>query len=298
MQSKYKVSHLTIDLTTTSLVFDCMSAAGSWHNHRFGTRSKYTEIPFSSLKIFLDQCHHLSHVSLSSVFGDPLMYRDLEKLLEYCFSRRIRTTVVTYGMGIDSRFKLLKQWFTNVIIKLCGIKEECDSVYQGVVWEELNRNIICLSDQLVIDEKNCLEFSIYRHNRHQLPDIKQFSETSNWNVRVVPGRLNSDHVGSVIDANGNWLYDVHNENYDGESKIKTVEGWHSLKHYVHTPERLEVVKKSVSLDQLASASTLFLGVSGELYTDFESYYHCSGNNVSKNQKSLVSTNTNLYYLVN
>lgn len=297
MQNNYKASYLTIDVTTTSSVFDCMSAAGSWYNHRFGTRSKYAEIPFSSLKVFLDQCYYLSHITLSSVFGDPLLYQDLEKLLEYCVSRRIKTTVITYGMGTDSRFKLLKKCGTNVAIKICGINEECNSVYQGVVWEELTRNISCLSDQAAIDKKNCLEFSIYRHNRHQLSDLKKFSDEKNWNLKIVPGLLNYGNIGSIIDLAGNWLYDVHSKSYNGQSKIKTVEGWHALKHFVRVPECLAVVKKSVSLDQIISASILFIGPTGELYADGDSYYQCSGSNILKNQKNPMSTNTNLYHLV-
>jgi hypothetical protein len=297
VQNKFNAKSLTVDVTTNSIVFDCMSASGSWDNHRFGNRAKYAELSFPVLKKFLEQTPDLSHLTLSSVFGDPVCYRDFEELIEFCFKRFIRLTVITYGMGSESRFQLLKDSFANVIVKICGIEEEAGSVFLGAEWDTINKNLACLDDRIILDEKTCLEFSVYHHNTHQISEIQSLCSKKNWNFKAVPGILNSGNIGSVIDLDGNWLYDIHSENHSGHSKVKTVEGWHALKHYVHISEKLDFSRKGMPIDELQTANLLFLGVTGEVYNNFESFYRNSGVVGSKNCGYTPSSQSNIYYLV-
>jgi hypothetical protein len=271
-----------------------MSSAGTWHNHRFGSRVTTSEIDYIILKSFLSKCEDLEQVCLLSIFGDPACYNNFESLIKYCADRNVRVLVVTYGMSELKKYKILNTLPVpaDVIVKIDGIYTESGSVYSNAVWDTIHKNLES------VDGKITLEFYVYNHNTDQIPMLSEICNNKNWNLRILPGTFNAQGLGVIVDCDGNWIHDVHPVDFDGLTKMKTVEGWHVLKHYVQSQSLTPVTRTQVQIEKIWDSHEVFLGVSGELYSNFEEFYHISSVNDSNQCTASVRTDSANIYLLN
>jgi len=292
--NNFKFSHITIDLTSDSRVYNSMSSAGTWHNHRFGSRYVASEINYDVIKSFLSMCKDLQQICLLSIFGDPVSYTNFESLIEYCAERNIRVLVVTYGMGELKKYKILNTLPVpaDLIVKIDGIYTESGSVYLNAVWETIQKNLESVNGKVT------LEFYVYKHNHNQIPMLSETCNNKNWNLRILPGTFNAQGLGVIVDCEGNWIHDIHPVDFDGLTKMKTVEGWHVLKHYMQSQSLVPIIRTRNQIAKIWDSHEVFLGVSGELYSNFEEFYHISSVNDSIQCTSGVRTDSANIYLLN
>jgi hypothetical protein len=271
-----------------------MSSAGTWHKHQIGTRIVATELKYSVLETFLSKCKNLQQIRLMSTFGDPLCYSEFEKLFKYCVYRNVSLFIGTYGMGPLKNYQLLKTYRhpVDIFVKIDGICAESGSVFLNAIWDIIQQNLKSVNGNVT------LEFYVYKHNANQIPMLNEICNNKNWNLKILPGTFNALTMGVIVDSQGNWIHDVHPVEFEGLTKTKTVEGWHVLKHYVRLQLLPPVTRTRDQIEKIWDSHDVFLGVSGELYSNFEEFYHISSVNDSIQCTSGVRTDSANIYLLN
>jgi hypothetical protein len=197
-------------------------------------------------------------------------------------------------MGPFENYQLLNNLRhpVDIFVKIDGIYAESGSVYLNAVWESIQKNLES------VDGKVTLEFYVYKHNADQIPMLTEICNNKNWNLRILPGTFNAQGLGVIVDCDGNWIHDVHPVNFDGLTKIKTVEGWHVLKHYVQPQSLTPVTRTRDQVIKIWESHEVCLSVSGELYNNFEDFCHISSVNDSNQCTSGVRTDSANIYLLN
>jgi len=245
---------LTVDLTTSSTVFYPLGPQGQWINHRFGRR-KYPniELDFHRLIRSFDTAS-IEQLTLSSVYGDPMCYSMIEYLLEHLLDKNVQVEFHSYlNHNHSTVISLLNQLNAHVTVNISGTGDLCNKVHLSANWDIIKHNLIQLTC------KKTVVFHMYQHNLAQIPLLKEFCQQHHITLVLVPGIKIAGNFSSVIDEQGNWLYDVfaaHNENDQlQESLVQTVEGYHALKKYYSTPEEKSILEKPLIFkmhDQVAN----------------------------------------------
>lgn len=245
--------NIHLDITTNSTVYNPLSAKGHWIHHRFGERKLNMELPLEAIKKVISN-DAVTSVTFESVYGDPLDYTHFDQLIDYLQTVQKGCSFVTYGMNTDA-IKLIKENNFFMYIKVC------DKVF-------LNQDIVSVFNN-ISGYKNCMiENTIFKHNNND--SIK--NECSQLEVPYVstPGFNISGFCTSIIDADGNWLYDVHTVDSNETITLeKTSNAWHRLKMFVKPKEGVSILDKpSIKetkddyLEQISQDDNWYITVSG------------------------------------
>ena len=227
------MKQLFIDLTSKNCMFNSLEPQGSYLFHRFGKRPIPEEhLDITLLTAYLDkECP--DQIILESVFGDPLEYKYLKELLNYCKNNSI--SIVCVCNGYSKNFKVTQGFDIYFMFKLYAFKESFNTILPESVFDRLENNLVYC---------NKILYHLYEQN---LCDVKNVYDTEK-DIEFVKGPLIHDNLNHIITSNGKWLYDVNGlENLDiKELNYKTLvqfkdikttinqtmDGYHLLKNYV------------------------------------------------------------------
>jgi len=254
--------NLIIDTTTDSIVFNPLSSQGQWVNHRFGKRKVDYQLDADSLIDYISTLDNLDHVDFVSVFGDPMCYTDIEKVVKFLANNHISSTIVTYGMGDTMLYERLSELGTYFVFKTTGI---VDKVFLNTDWHILQDNLNAVKNKQI-------QFYKFKHNKTDLQLFKELFD----NVYEYDGDCIAGDMSNVIDEEGNWLYDIHKADSKKETLQKTTQGYHYLKHFVKKVRGKSILDNPVNLilpnaelfDMPKEVDT-YLSVSGHLFNNFE-----------------------------
>lgn len=208
--------NITLDITTYSKVYNPLSAKGQWVCHRFGERPYRNELSVQQIKKVLSELN-TTHITLESIYGDPLDHSDIAEVLQLIKDHNIHCTIVTYGMSEAGVQEARKHGF-SLFVKVC------DKVFLGSDYNKLVDLHAAYPDTMV-------ETTLFKHNNDD--KIKKLCTEHNWQYFETTGIMLSGFCTSVIDRKGKWLYDVHSVSDSRKSTLyKSTEAWHRLKMFV------------------------------------------------------------------
>lgn len=196
---------MIIDPTTRNNIFNPLSAQGRWIKHRWGRRS-YPTIDIELEKVL----HALDSISegfflfdrpiyLKSAYGDAALWPDVTRISKIVGSG---LTVTTYGM-IDLKLaQTIKRHKSMLHFLVDGYREECGRIFHGANWSELSGILTEVGSNAIV------EFFVYEHNKHQIPNMIRFCKKRNIKLKFTKGDASDNNSSCIIDEQGNWLYDV------------------------------------------------------------------------------------------
>ncbi len=254
--------NLIIDPTTDSIVFNPLSAQGQWVNHRFGKRQIEYQLDIDTLIDYISTLNDLDHVDLISVFGDPMCYTNILKLVEFLNKNYISVTVVTYGMGDTKLFEQLSDMGTYFVFKTTGIK---DKVFLNTDWNIIKQNLDAVKNKQI-------QFYKFKHNKTDL----EYLNESYKNVFEFDGDCIAGDLSNVVNEDGKWLYDIHRVDSTKPTLEKTLQGYHYLKHFVKKVKGKSILDDPLNLIlpnaqhfDMPEEDDRYLTVSGHLFDNFE-----------------------------
>jgi hypothetical protein len=207
--------NINLDITTNSSAYNPIGAKGQWVQHRFGERKISLELTITQINSILSSIDS-TNVTLESVFGDPLDHSLFNQVLHTLKLHNIHATIITYGSNIAALKSALNSNCT-VFIKVCD-KVFLDTNFDAIVEACTGHNNVMF------------ENTVFKHTNNDV--VHDVCTKNNWQYFETPGVLLSGFCTSVIDRQGNWLYDVHSKDSERETLIKTTEAWHRLKMFV------------------------------------------------------------------
>lgn len=249
--------NLILDITTTSSVYNPLSAKGQWVLHRFGERDVNFELSVDVIETVVKSLQP-SQVILESVFGDPLCHSNIGDILEMFARYHVHCAIITYGMD---NLDIVSAYNCSLFIKVCN------KVFLG-------SNIDYIRKQLHNNNNVMIENTVFKHTNNST--VKDICTTNNWQYFETHGQLLSGFCSSIIDRSGKWLYDVHSADSDRETLIQTSEAWHRLKMFVKRVHGKSILEKpdpvAVSdsyLQMLPKNTDIVVTVSGHLIQNRE-----------------------------
>ncbi len=173
--------------------------------------TKETIIDFETLKntiSFLSRKCDINEISLSG--GEPLLHKDIYKIVEFCAKNALKTTIYTSGVLFDEKFheiykenyKLLeKAGLNKIVFDLQTVNEE---IYDKLMGTEGNLQFAKSSIQNA--EKFTFEKSIHfipnKLNYLQFDKVLEFAEKSGVNelrvLRFVPQGRGRENVEQLL----------------------------------------------------------------------------------------------------
>lgn len=252
--------NITLDITTKTSIHNPLSAKGQWIFHRFGERNIDLELSLNQIKNVIEQINP-THITLESVFGDPLCHSNIEHVLKLIHQNNIHCTIITYGMEKDA-VHLVQDYNFSLFIKVC------DKVFLG-------SNIHFIDEQYKNYKNIMIENTLFKHTA--TPEVKSICEKNNWQYFETDGVMLSGFCTSVIDQHGNWLYDVHSVNERRPNTlVKTSEAWHRLKMFVKPVVGDSILNKPILkmpkedlMHLLPNTNDCFVTVSGHVFNNRE-----------------------------
>jgi hypothetical protein len=279
--------NITLDITTNSIVFNPLSSQGQWVNHRFGKRKINYQLYINSIIEYISTIYTLEHVTFISIFGDPILHPNIVELCKVLKSENITMTCVTYGMGDNNVFKDLSELGVYFVFKTTGLE---DKVFLNTDWQIIKNNIDTVSQKQI-------QFFKYKHNKNDLNELQ-----SNYDCIVeLDGECLCGDCSSIIDEQGNWLYDVHNIDSKSETLVKTLQSYHYLKHFIKSVKGKSILNKpndfvlpGLNLEfEFEQTNDIFVSASGHVFNNNEEMHIFS--NALCDDWSLRSFNLNFEY---
>ena len=138
------MKQIFIDPTSKNCMFSSLEPQGSFLFHRFGKRNIQEEhIDILKLTSYLDTfCP--DQIVLESVFGDPLEYKHLNKLLDYCDTNKIETICITNGFS--KNFNKIKSKNIYFIFKIYAYTDTCNYFYPEIDFNLLLKTTYLIED--------------------------------------------------------------------------------------------------------------------------------------------------------
>lgn len=251
--------NIHLDITTKSIVHNTLSAHGQWIQHRFGKRKLELELSVEDIETVLEN-KNVNHITLTSMFGDPLDHSDINNILECINNYGKSCTIITYGGNLDA-LKEAQKYNFSLFIRLC------DKVF-------LNADIDKIVESCKGYSNVMLENTIFKHNSNTY--INDICIDNNWNYFETNGFDISGFCTSIINENGKWLYDVHSvHSLEPLTLEKTTKAWHRLKMFVKPILGQSILEKpklpvvNLTDEWLPENDDVFVTVSGHVISNRE-----------------------------
>jgi hypothetical protein len=288
---------MELDLTTKNNVFNAVGSQGQWFQHRWGKRSyPNLELDFDDVKKIVSKLGKDESVYAKSVYGDSMQWENIADLAKLLGEKLI---ITTYGMAGEDQIEAINKTGAFVHVMLDGIDDLCGKVFLRAKWSKIDKFIETCNNRLI-------EFYVYEHNKHQIPDLIKYCHNKDIFLKLSPGTA-KDAVGSaIIDQMGEWLYDVMPEAVNTDFKgpgywtaeledyenIKAIElqrnteNHTSLRTFMTSPEGRSVLEKPLVssfipnedyFDDFAdeykeeTSDNCYIAVSGHVFKNHEEY---------------------------
>jgi len=249
--------HLRIETTTNTTVFNSIGPRCKWFSNQLGQRPiEKLNASYPTLMELVSQNKNIRSIALYSEFGDALEWPHANSFMKVCTIAGKHVTADTFGMGKHSGYielrKLMERlnWHgINVRFHICGICEQSGKVFLNADWKIIKRNILALGKFATI------RFYLFKHNAYQLNAIKNFCNAIGANLEIVHDPCNGHEFECVSTPDGKWMYDVHHVDSAYPTLVKTVQGWHRLKHYA-VKQTGQGIDQAKNIAQPAKSSSL------------------------------------------
>lgn len=287
---------MELDLTTKNNVFNAVGSQGQWFQHRWGKRAyPNLELDFDDVKRVVASADSES-IYAKSVYGDSMQWGSIADLAKLLGEKLI---ITTYGMAGEDQVADINKTGAFIHVLLDGMDDMCGKVFLRAKWSKIDEFISKCTNRLV-------EFYVYEHNKHQIPDIIKYCHKNDIFLKLTPGTA-KDAVGSaIIDQMGEWLYDVmpmevntdfkgpgywtaELEEYEGTEAIdvqRNTENHTSLRTFMASPEGRSILEKPLIstfipnedyfenfADDYADSMTenYYISVSGHVFKNHEEF---------------------------
>jgi hypothetical protein len=200
---------MEVDLTTKNNVFNAVGSQGQWFQHRWGKRSyPNLELDIDDVRKIISNIKEGESVYAKSVYGDSMQWEDIAELASDLGEKLI---ITTYGMAGEDKIEAINKTGAYIHVLLDGVDDMCGKVFLRAKWSKIDSFIESCNNKLI-------EFYVYEHNKHQIPDIIKYCHKKDIFLKLTPG-IAKDAVGSaIIDQMGEWLYDVMPEDVNTDFK--------------------------------------------------------------------------------
>jgi len=125
--------------------------------------------------------------------GEPLIYHDLAKVIQFATNNRVATMIATNGLLLDERRgrAILDAGLDFVKIQLSGFTQDIYSVQikQGNIekWKINIRNFAQMNQKGNYKTLILIDYILYQYNAHQLPLIEEFCSELGLMLSLRPG---------------------------------------------------------------------------------------------------------------
>jgi radical SAM protein with 4Fe4S-binding SPASM domain len=112
------------------------------------SRKQAINIPFAKIKKIINDCVRLGIKTIRFTGGEPLLYKDIEKGLNYAKEKNLYVILNTNATILDKRIKsILKKYVDNILISLQGFDSISEKKFTkiGIDFKEKIKNIIELN---------------------------------------------------------------------------------------------------------------------------------------------------------
>lgn len=171
-----------------------------------------------------------SHLSYLQLFfqGEPFMHPKIFEFIEYATSRKIYTCISTNGQFLNQKNckKIISSGLHQLIVSLDGTTQGIYEKYR--VGGSLNKAIQGISD--LVKLKNdlpghtpyiILQFVIFKHNEHQIPEVKKLAEKLGVQLHLKTAQINDLAKASDL-LPGNIHYSRYTLNNQGDYVLNRV----------------------------------------------------------------------------
>ncbi len=257
---------ITIDITTRNTVYHPLSAQGQWIQHRFGRRSYPTiDLDLDTIKLVLEQ---YDTVFLRSIYGDPLCHPDINTIIDLLEESKKQCIIFSY-LNIDD---------SNLIQRLSTVDNII--VYANIDgFDSYGKTILNSNKELVfknikeLGKKVTIEFCMYKHN---LLDYNNIVKEFDSKINLLPGKKLCDGPTSIINDEGEWLYDVLpanelNEELHESKLVKYLDSYNILIPYRRIIEGKSILNDPVIVRTIRNNKEIFnidmpaISVTGHLF---------------------------------
>lgn len=198
-------------------------------------------LDFENYKKIIDELSPwLFEVSLYN-WGEPLLNKNLVKMIEYAHKKKIFTSVNSnLNVKIDNAFadSLIKSGLDNLIVSIDGITQKTYSKYRrgGDLSLALGnlRKIIGAKKKAKTDTpKICWQFLVMRHNENEIEEAKKLSKDIG---------VDSMFIGAIRCDMGAEIY------IDDQKKVNSIKNWLPTKskysRYDYENKKRKTIKKN------------------------------------------------------
>jgi radical SAM protein with 4Fe4S-binding SPASM domain len=190
---------------------------------------------FETFKKVIDELGtYLTNLELYN-WGEPLLHKDLVKMVTYAKERKIPVCISTNLNILDKKTAkdLMSTFIDKIFVSCDGASPETYATYRvGGDFHRLLTNVRLLEEakQEINNQytRLILLFHVFRHNEHEVGKIKELAEDLGIELRINPMRTDMgkeifDEVKESIERDKDWI--PQNEKYclfDLEMKEKKV----------------------------------------------------------------------------
>lgn len=218
------IQNIRIDTTTNSKVFNPMSASGQWLCSAFGKRTPGNiNAQYPVLVEMTQDLPDLQSVTLYSEYGDAMEWPHVSAWLRVMTYQGVYTMIETYGMGDSKLYSQIADQSVYVVFNIDGMWEQSGKVFLNSDWKIIKENI------RILGSKAHVKFHKFKHNQYQENALQAFCVACKAHFEVVQDPLFGRRMHSIIDEDKNWLYDVHDVDWNGPTLHQTLAGWNVLK---------------------------------------------------------------------
>lgn len=260
---------INIDLTTKNTVYNTLGPQAQWVQHRFGRRDyPNIELAAETVKQVISQSSDT--VNFISVFGDPSEHIDIIEIVKYLDQGRLVFNSYL-NFDNDQLIAALTSKQAYIVFPCYGIYELADKIVLNSNWNQIESNLKKLNCTV------CVEFYIFEHNVHQIPQLETLCKELSLELKLKPGTaLHPDGFSPIVDYNGRWLYDVYS--YDNDTKTvkwpnlhQTVNGYNSLIQFIKpvTGDSILEFGKFYKIDSNVAADSTSISATGHVFPSYE-----------------------------
>ena len=227
----------------------CRDAKGHIYNINpqaasIGSISK-GKLPAEMAMDIIDQVKKDVLVAVLYTNGEPLLYKDLAKVIGFASQSKVLTVISTNGLLFNEQNarEILEAGIDCIKIQLGGFTQDIYSIQirYGEV-EKLKENIRMvarLKKEIKSHAVILIDWITYNYNRHQIPLIRQFCKENNLMLSFRQGnpRGGLEHTETplpteTLNMSCDWLWKAMQVNFNGDI-LQCCEGviWSELKPY-------------------------------------------------------------------
>ena len=189
-------------------------------------------MPYDMCIDILEQIKDDALIAVLYTNGEPLMYKELPRVIKFASQNHLATMISTNGLLLDEKkaFDLLEAGIDFIKIQLSGFTQGVYSVQvrKDNDVEKLKENIrilVRLNREGRYGAVILVDYMLYNYNRHEFPLAQQFCKELGVMINVRPGNpaggleekepsLSSEEV--PLKRSCDWLWKAMQVNWNGE----------------------------------------------------------------------------------